>query len=132
MPTYTTLSPLILCIDDDSVGLSMRSAILAQHGYRVLVAYNGEEALQLAERYPVDGVVTDFKMPGMDGLETAQKLRSMLPQLPILMLAGAELPLSMQGIDGFVSKASDASLLLNALRDMLSTHAQRPTRDESR
>lgn len=80
-------SPLILCVDDEAVGLRIRRMLLERAGYRVLCASNGPAGIDLLATNPIDAVVLDYSMPDMDGGEVSQKMRAMRPDLPILLLS---------------------------------------------
>jgi CheY-like chemotaxis protein len=80
--------PTILCIDDDPKTLEVQKAVLEQNGYTVLLAESGTSGIQLAAEQPVDLVVLDFKMPGMDGGEVAAILLQDDPELPIVIRSG--------------------------------------------
>jgi len=80
--------PTILCIDDDTKTLEVQRAILEQHGYTVLLAEGGSAGIRLAAEQPVDLVILDFKMPGMDGGEVAAILLRDDPELPIVIRSG--------------------------------------------
>ena len=77
----------ILCIDDESNGLVVRKAILRNKGYEVLTALSGPEGLKLFAANPVDAVVLDYAMPGMDGGQVAAELRRLNPDIKILLLS---------------------------------------------
>jgi two-component system cell cycle sensor histidine kinase/response regulator CckA len=81
---------LILFIDDDRSVREMVAPTLAEQGYHVLTASNGAEALALMRQHERDVrlVLTDVAMPVMDGLEVTEKLHSLLPELPIILMSG--------------------------------------------
>jgi len=81
---------LVLFIDDDRSVREMVAPILAEHGYRVLTAANGAEALALLGQHEreVRLVLTDIAMPVMDGLEMMEKLQVRWPELPIVLMSG--------------------------------------------
>ena len=64
-------TPLILCVDDEVVGLRVRKILLERAGYRVLTAEDGRSGIDLFASEPVDAVVLDYAMPGMHGGEVA-------------------------------------------------------------
>ena len=68
----------------------MALLVLQMHGYTVLEARNGSEALRIVEKYgkPLDLLVTDVVMPGMDGREVAEALRPRFPQMKVLFTSG--------------------------------------------
>ncbi|HYF53559.1 MAG TPA: ATP-binding protein [Salinarimonas sp.] len=84
----------ILLVDDDALVLAGTAAMLEDLGHRVVEAATGEAALaRLAADPDLDLVITDHAMPGMTGLELAERLRAGWPRLPILLASGhAELP----------------------------------------
>jgi CheY-like chemotaxis protein len=88
MPATSTPAPkLVLCVDDEVVGLSVRKTLLEHAGYKVLTALNGPEGLLLFQREPIDAVVLDYFMPGMHGPEVALQMREAKPDVPILLLS---------------------------------------------
>ena len=80
--------PTILCIDDDSKTLEVQRAILERNGYTALLAADGPAGIRLAAEQPIDLVILDFKMPGMDGGEVAAVLLQERPELPIVIRSG--------------------------------------------
>lgn len=84
----------ILLVDDDPLVMASTSAMLEDLGHTVVEAASGEAAVGILERNAsVDLVVADYAMPGMTGLELAQRVRAGWPRLPILLASGhAELP----------------------------------------
>jgi nitrogen-specific signal transduction histidine kinase/CheY-like chemotaxis protein len=84
----------ILVVDDD-VLIAMNTVDLVEDlGHTALEANSGQAALQiLASDVPLDAMITDFAMPGMNGVELATRARALRPALPILLASGyAELP----------------------------------------
>jgi len=78
----------VLVVDDDPVVAKSFNRVLSSKGYAVISASNGEEALQKlgAEKY--DLVFTDIKMPGMSGIEVAEKVKASQPWLPVVIITG--------------------------------------------
>jgi CheY-like chemotaxis protein len=91
--TSPSATKLVLCVDDEVLGLSVRKTLLEHAGYKVLTAPNGPAGLLLFQREPVDAVVLDYFMPGMHGPEVALQMRETKPDVPILLLS-AHLSLS--------------------------------------
>ena len=80
----------ILIVDDDSRITDLLRRILAYEGYSVAIAASGSEALNRSLERPPDLVVLDIMMPGLDGLEVAQRLREAGDNVPILMLTARD------------------------------------------
>jgi CheY-like chemotaxis protein len=118
-----TANPLILCIDDEALGLQIRKAVLEREGYRVLTALDGASGLNLFLDEPVEGVILDYFMPGMDGGQVAAAMRKQRPAVPILLLSAyVNLPTEVvQMVDFTVLKGEGPAELLTKVRRMLSS-----------
>ena len=79
----------ILVVDDEPTIVRLMEFILARQGHEVLVAINGEEALEKIKSQQPDLVLLDIMMPRIDGYEVAQRLRAdgETAELPIIMLS---------------------------------------------
>lgn len=80
----------ILLVEDEDQVRSLTSSILSRHGYRVLAAASGAEALQIARDHsePIHLLLTDVVMPGMNGAVLAQEMRALRPEIRILYMSG--------------------------------------------
>lgn len=76
----------ILVVDDEQDIIEFLSYNLKKEGYRVFAARDGQEAISLAKQVVPDLVILDVMMPGMDGIETCEKLRD-IPELRDLVIA---------------------------------------------
>ncbi|NLB07850.1 MAG: sigma-54-dependent Fis family transcriptional regulator, partial [Desulfobulbaceae bacterium] len=79
----------ILIVDDDRLLQNSLTAILRER-HQPLVSGSGEEALRLLQRTPVDLVLLDVRLPGMDGIETLGKIRALQAELPVIMMTAYE------------------------------------------
>ena len=115
------VKPTILCIDDHWNGLIRRKMFLEQNGYQVLEATNGPEGLEIFASKPVDAVILDYQIPGMSGDVVAAKMKSISPQVPILLLSAyGPLPKAkLKKVDAFLSKMQPPMILLSTLQQML-------------
>ena len=78
----------ILVVDDDPVIAKSFDRVLAPKGYAVITAASGAEALARLANEEYDAVYTDIKMPGMDGLKLASRLKQKRPWLPVVIVTG--------------------------------------------
>ncbi|HEU5181989.1 MAG TPA: sigma-54 dependent transcriptional regulator [Candidatus Polarisedimenticolia bacterium] len=76
----------LLVVDDEATQREMLSGILTRAGYRVTLAAAGVEALAILERDGFDLLLTDQKMPGMDGLSLLERATALQPDLPVILM----------------------------------------------
>lgn len=119
--SHVSRVPTILCIDDEVLGLEIRKVVLEREGYVVYTASDGPTGIKLFRQNPVDAVVLDFAMPGMNGAAVAVALRDIRPTIPILLLSAyLTLPEEVQSIVTLVANKGDGALtLLQNVRKML-------------
>jgi CheY-like chemotaxis protein len=114
-------SHLILCVDDELVGLQVRKILLERAGYRVLTAPNGQDGLAIFSAEPVDAVILDYSMPGMHGGEVAARMREAKPHVPILLLSAyiGLPPEVISLVNLYMTKGEGAPVLLNKIETLL-------------
>jgi CheY-like chemotaxis protein len=128
--------PRILIVDDDEVDRELATRCLdAIENLEIAYAERAEEGLQsIAERTP-DVVLTDLRMPGMDGLELVERVRSEYPLLPIVLMTsqGNEL-IAVQalraGASSYVPKSALKSALVDSIVDVLEITAAKRSQSE--
>jgi len=76
----------ILIVDDEKNYLHVLSAVLEDEGYEILTALSGQEALEIQKASDLDLVLTDMKMPGMDGIKLLENVKAIDPDLPVIMM----------------------------------------------
>jgi response regulator RpfG family c-di-GMP phosphodiesterase len=118
--------PVLLCVDDEPNVLSALRRVFRPQGYQVLLANGGAEGLDILRQQPVDLVISDMRMPAMNGAEFLAKVAKEWPQVMRLLLTGhAEMDAAIQAINaghiyGYYNKpCEDAELRLgveNALK----------------
>jgi len=98
-PMSDAESTVILVVDDDDGVRSLTSRVLKKHGYTAIEASGGEEALELYSQSEgkVTVLVSDVVMPGMQGPELAERLRSQSPQIKVLLMSGYSETLASSG-----------------------------------
>ncbi len=119
--------PTILVVEDDKYYQLLLQEELTEEGYDVVLARSGEEALDIVPKTPVDLVVLDIAMPGMDGVETLGRILSQDNQLPVILhtaYATYKDNFMTWSADAYVIKSSDRSELKNEIRRVLARRAQ--------
>ena len=113
--------PLILCVDDDWNGLEGRKMLLEEAGCEVVVASRGTDAMRLFASHPIDLVLLDYHMPGMNGDVVAEHMKSSQPDVPVALLSADDgLPESaLRWVDVFVSKSESPANLLQTVEHLL-------------
>lgn len=125
-----TTAPTILVVDDSPDTLEVLQRVLAAARYSVLTASSGPAALELLAARDVDLVVTDYRMPGMDGMELVRYLRENHVDLEMVMITGyASISGAVQavkaGVDGYLSKPFTDEELLTVVDSALARQARR-------
>jgi CheY-like chemotaxis protein len=112
------ISPkLILCIDDNAAILSYEKVLLERSGYSVITAASAQQGLELVTMHEFDGVLLDYKMPGMNGGEVAFEIKRVRPDMVVILLSGDEVPsYTLAVADAFLNK-------LDLARDLMPTIA---------
>jgi len=82
------LNGRILLVDDNSDGLAARRSVLEELGHKVITCGAPHDALELCGKHRFDVVVTDYKMPKMDGLEFIARLKKLHPQVAVILISG--------------------------------------------
>ncbi|WP_320009185.1 response regulator [Maridesulfovibrio sp.] len=78
----------ILVIDDEKATLNMFKMLLTAYGHEVLTAENGEAGVRIFDTEQPDLVMTDIKMPGMDGLQVLGRIKSISPDSEVIVITG--------------------------------------------
>ena len=131
MSSVASSTPHILLVDDSRDGLLVRRALLEELGYRVQIACNGEEGLKLYQTSDFDVVVTDYRMPQMDGRQLIENIRRLNPNARVIMLSGFVDPLGLTeqntGADAVIGKTSnEPAHLVRSVRRLLNRGARKP------
>jgi DNA-binding NtrC family response regulator len=90
----------VMLVDDEKEFIEPLAKRLERRNLRVLQAGNGGVALEMIRQTPVDVVVLDMRMPGMDGIEVLQAIKAFDPSIEVVMLTGhASVEAAYEGID---------------------------------
>jgi len=125
MPVVQKGSGIILFVEDDEDQLATTPRTLHQLGYSVLTAANANQALKvIADNEHIDVVLTDYDMPGLNGIELAERIEHMRPGLPVILVSGRSQILDMENngrnIRLVLSKPFNKADLAAALSQILS------------
>ena len=115
---------LILAVDDSPTILNMLRPMIVRNGMRFVEALDGEDGMKVFRRALPDGVILDFQMPIMDGLETCRQIRKerLKNNVPIIMLSGKlldKLRAKIAGANDYLAKPFEEAVLIRMLRKLL-------------
>ncbi len=113
-------SEKILVVDDEEMIRDLCSHILTAEGYQVTIVSNGAAALEELSRHDMDLLITDIKMPGMDGLELFERVKQLNQDIVTIFITGhgtldTAIESLMRGVDGFVLKPFTQEEILAAV-----------------
>ena len=114
----------ILVAEDDFKLNRIYCSALQDADFHTIAAYNGEEAMELIAEHPMDLVISDIMMPGMDGYTLTKQLRKEYPEMPILMISAKEGYADkrdgfLAGIDDYMVKPVDLNEMLLRVQALL-------------
>jgi two-component system response regulator FixJ len=121
-------------IDDDEAVRQALAFLLATAGHAVRVYESGEAFLAVAATAQPGCIVSDVRMPGIDGLALLKRLKEIGIALPVVIMTGhADVPLAVEAMKGgavdFIEKPFGDEVLLSAIRVALSRHGEAGQRD---
>lgn len=120
MSSCSVTEKTVLVVDDEPGIRRFVRAALVRQGYRVMEAEDGLAAYDLLHRLSgaVDAVVTDVKMPGMDGIALGEKVNAEFPDVTVIYMSGfiAELPKKEIPLRRFLQKPFGAQVLMQRLQ----------------
>ena len=119
----TTLRKILVVDDDPVVGRSF-DRVLSKRGYAVVTAGDGAEALRKIAAEEYDVVFTDIRMPGMDGIAVAERIRDRQPWLPVVIVSGYatvenEARARAAGVSAVLHKPLSPQMIEDSARDAL-------------
>ena len=112
----------ILVVDDDEAIRTLLQEELEEEGYKVLIATNARDALKMVAAEPLDLVILDIRMPGMDGLEALPRILGIKEGLPVIMnTAYSQYQESFMSwaADAYVVKSSDLTELKEKVKELV-------------
>ena len=114
----------ILIADDDELMRTALTVSLAPCNYDIDVVENGYEAIIQMELRSYDLIISDYKMPGPDGLETLSRIARLNPEITRILLTGyatmeSAIRATNEGLDGFLTKPFDNIELRSKIREII-------------
>jgi len=127
----TATSTRVLVVEDEEVIRGLVDQVLRGEGYDVLLAADGDEAIELADANPVDVLLTDLTMPGIGGHELADRLRAGAPELRVMFMSGfAEgknfSATALPPATAFLEKPFTFTMLSERIRELIAAPIDRP------
>jgi response regulator RpfG family c-di-GMP phosphodiesterase len=118
------LEDQILIVDDEEVMCSILARRLTREGYTCVTANDGREALQYFYKHPFSLIISDIKMPGMDGLALLKRVKATNPKMMVIMVtAFPEIDLAVEamhlGAYDFIIKPADLDLVILSVKKAL-------------
>ena len=114
----------ILIVDDEPNYLIVLTELLQEEGYDVFTAQCGEEGLKVVKEIDLDLVITDMRMPGLDGFALLKEIKSHNKNLPVIMITafgekGKALDALQAGANNFLVKPFNNDTLLSAIKKLI-------------
>jgi CheY-like chemotaxis protein len=124
-----TTQARVLVVDDDPVVAKSFDRVLSGKGYAVITARDGPEALEKLAHEAYDAVFTDLRMPGMDGFEVAERIKTTQPWLPVVIVTGygsseSQARAKKIGVAGFLHKPLSPEMIEGSARQAVTRKAQ--------
>lgn len=123
----------ILLVDDDQALLRLLTIRLEQQGYQIISTDDGAKALQLLQQFPVDVVISDLRMPNIDGMMLFEQIKVSFPTMPVILITAHgtiqdAIAATKLGMYGFITKPIDHQELQKILSSIAT---QKPLANES-
>ncbi|HET9741546.1 MAG TPA: response regulator [Terriglobales bacterium] len=114
----TNTRPKILSIDDHQMLNMMRQKVLATAGFDCDLAYTAEQALAMVITANYDTVLLDYYLPGTTGLQVANTMKTLRPDLTIVVVTGEELYERSDAVHSYLMKGEGPEALISRLRSL--------------
>ena len=116
--------PKILFVDDEVERLNILPRLLEQEPYDLITCPSANEALQILAKNGIDLVISDIRMPEMNGIELAAEIKDKYPRIPVVLITGVpatenEIAALLENVDGYVQKPFTAQELMEEIDRVL-------------
>jgi CheY-like chemotaxis protein len=110
--------PLILCIEDEPIHLTLRKKVLERDGYNVIGVTTAADALAALIKCPVSAIIADHMLQGTTGTELAKEMKGIKPTVPIILFSGT-IPQHLNCVDVYVNKGEPTATFLSIVREVV-------------
>jgi CheY-like chemotaxis protein len=117
--------PTVLVVEDEPTIRELMAILLEEEGYAVRQAADGLEALETVEQYPVDLILSDVKMPRLDGASLARQLRERGDLIPVVLMSAVYAEVDLAGVR-FLRKPLNCEHLLDIIAAALRESPRSP------
>ena len=124
-------------VDDNGLGLVARKSVLEELGHRITIASTAEDALELFTNQGFELLITDFKLPKMNGIELTAQIRKVRADVPVILISGFTDALGLNeattGADLVIQKSSqEVAQLIRGVSRLLGRAPRRPASSAGR
>jgi two-component system, OmpR family, response regulator VanR len=120
------MNKTILCIDDADPVLQLYGRFFEEHGYKVILASNGCDGLDVLKHHEVDCVILDYEMPGMNGATVVKQLALLAAAPPVILVSGSDPPRELRAqVEAFIAKPMRVAQLLDCVEGVMDAEKQR-------
>jgi CheY-like chemotaxis protein len=110
-------------VEDNETFRELLQEVMGEHGYRVVEATNGQEALEVMEKIPTQAAIVDLEMPVMNGLEFTKRVKEKSPEYPIILVTAYAAFHSPQeilaaNVDAFLQKPISMDKLVKVIEQL--------------
>src|SRR5215470_18265893 len=116
----TDSRPKILSIDDNQPLNSMRQMVLAVSGFDCDLAATAEQALAMVLTCNYDAILLDYYLPGTTGSQVANTIKTLRPEIPIIVVTGEELYEHSEAVHSYLIKGEGPEVLIRQLKSVVS------------
>ncbi|MGC1451811.1 MAG: response regulator [Candidatus Sulfotelmatobacter sp.] len=120
------MNKTILCIDDADPVLQLYGRVFEEQGYKVILASNGWDGLEVLKHREVDCVILDYEMPGMNGAAVVKQLGLLGAAPPVVLISGSDPPWELRArVGAFIAKPMRVAQLLECVEGVIDADEQR-------
>ena len=110
--------PLVLCIEDDPMYLTLRKAVLEESGFDVIGVTTADDALKTLREAPVCATIADHMLHGTTGTALAKRMKQLKPDVPVILFSG-KLPKRLKGVDVYINKGEPTAEFLRIVWEVV-------------